>query len=69
MVNATHVTEEVRFESEEEIKDRYTEVNFESDDVFCVCFLFFCFFFFAYIVGRCHGSRRPDYQDRKDCIC
>lgn len=33
MVNATHVTEEVRFESEEEIKDRYTEVNFESDDV------------------------------------
>lgn len=33
MVNATHVTEEVRFESEEEIKDRYTEVNFESGDV------------------------------------
>lgn len=33
MVNVTHVTEEVRFESEEEIKDRYTEVNFESGDV------------------------------------
>lgn len=33
MVNATHVTEKVRFESEEEIKDRYTEVNFESGDV------------------------------------
>ena len=33
MVNATHITEEVRFESEEEIKDRYTEVNFESGDV------------------------------------
>ena len=33
MVNATHVTEEVRFESEEEIKDRYTEVNFESEKV------------------------------------
>lgn len=33
MVNATHVTEEVRFESEEEIKDRYAEVNFESGDV------------------------------------
>lgn len=33
MVNATHVTEEVRFESEEEIKDRYIEVNFESGDV------------------------------------
>ena len=33
MVNATHVTAEVRFESEEEIKDRYTEVNFESGDV------------------------------------
>ena len=30
MVNATHVTEEVRFETEEEIKGRYTEVNFES---------------------------------------
>ena len=33
MVNATHITEEVRFESEEEIKDRYTEVNFESEKV------------------------------------
>lgn len=33
MVNATHVTEEVRFETEEEIKDRYTEVNFESGKV------------------------------------
>ena len=33
MVNATHVTEKVRFESEEEIKDRYTEENFESGDV------------------------------------
>ena len=33
MVNATHVTEEVRFETEEEIKDRYTEVNFESEKV------------------------------------
>lgn len=33
MVNATHVTEKARFESEEEIKDRYTEVNFESGDV------------------------------------
>lgn len=33
MVNATHITEEVRFESEEEIKDRYTEVNFESGKV------------------------------------
>lgn len=33
MVNATHVMEKVRFESEEEIKDRYTEVNFESGDV------------------------------------
>lgn len=33
MVNATHVTEKVRFESEEGIKDRYTEVNFESGDV------------------------------------
>lgn len=33
MVNATHVTEKVRFESEEEIKDRYTEVNFELGDV------------------------------------
>lgn len=33
MVNATHVTEEVRFETEEEIKGRYTEVNFESGKV------------------------------------